>query len=64
VAKHHPGNDLSKIQVQQAGSISSCQAWPRIIADGPDGSTGIVGGLLIDRMLFQDLTDHRLLKGR
>jgi uncharacterized protein (UPF0335 family) len=27
LAKRHPGNDPSKIQVRRAGSTSSCQAW-------------------------------------
>src|SRR5215813_12383988 len=33
----------------------------RVITDGPDGSTVIVGSLVIDRILFQELTNHRLL---
>ena len=62
VVKRHLGNDLSKIQVRQAGALFLlAKHGARVIADGPDGSTVIVGGLLVGRMLFQELIDHRLL---
>jgi hypothetical protein len=45
----------------QLGLFLLANHGARVIADGPDGNTVIVGSLLIDRILFQELTNHRLL---